>query len=188
MPVSPASVDSDSRDAIANALEELRVRLAQMQRQRAELERSIAAAQEEERLLKRVLALRQGAPPANPEVTQPNSDASANTAAGPERTDVADSPTHPLVQAVIRELASTGRPMHISDLMRLLRDADIQIPGAGTQANLITYLRRDPRLVRPSRGMYGLSAWGLDNMPTTTKSKRRKRRVRAASPAERTET
>jgi hypothetical protein len=86
---------------------------------------------------------------------------------------------HPAVEAVARELASAGRPVHISDLMRLLREAQVQIPGAGTQANLITHLRRDPRLVRPSRGMYGLAAWGLENMPMVAGRKRRRRRVRS---------
>ena len=40
--------------------------------------------------------------------------------------------------------------------MRLLALRKVAIPGAGTQANLITYLRRDQRFVRPSRGMYAL--------------------------------
>jgi hypothetical protein len=71
--------------------------------------------------------------------------------------------------------------------MRLLREAEVQIPGAGTQANLITHLRRDPRFVRPSRGMYGLSEWGLENMPTPTRRKRRRKRVRVTLPNKRTE-
>jgi hypothetical protein len=85
-----------------------------------------------------------------------------------------------LLQAVIDELSSSGRPMHISDLMRLLALGKVVIPGAGTQANLITYLRRDPRFVRASRGMYALAEWGIDAMPPTRRRKRRKRgRARA---------
>jgi hypothetical protein len=82
-----------------------------------------------------------------------------------------------LLDIIIGELSAAGRPLHISDLMRLLRDRNIAIPGAGNQANLITYLRRDGRLVRPSRGMYALSAWGLENMPVHASKKRRIRMV-----------
>jgi len=77
--------------------------------------------------------------------------------------------------AVIDELVVTGRPIHLSELMRLLDVRNIAIPGAGTQANLIAHLRRDPRLVRPSRGMYGLAAWGLENMAPTQRTVRKKR-------------
>jgi hypothetical protein len=71
-------------------------------------------------------------------------------------------------------------------LVRLLCQRGIPIPGAGTQANLITHLRRDPRLVRPSRGMYGLSVWGLENMPTGLRQ-RRKKRLRATATGSRKE-
>jgi hypothetical protein len=91
------------------------------------------------------------------------------------------------VEVVVRELAAAGRPVHISDLIRRLREQRVQIPGAGTQANLITHLRRDQRVVRPSRGMYALAAWGLENMPVTTSRKRRRKRVRSTAATGRTD-
>jgi hypothetical protein len=51
------------------------------------------------------------------------------------------------------------RPLHISELMRLLADQGVSLPGGGAQANFITYLRRDERFVRPARGMYALAEW-----------------------------
>jgi hypothetical protein len=173
---------------ILQALDEARARISRAEHDRAELDRVLAGAREEEQLLARLLALRRGATPANAEAGSAGPEHQTNTA---EQTRIgatdADS-KNPAVQAVVQELAAAGRPLHISDLMRLLRDRQVQIPGAGTQANLITHLRRDPRLVRPSRGMYGLSAWGLENMPATTHRKRRKRRGRSTASPARTET
>jgi hypothetical protein len=117
--------------------------------------------------LERLLALRQGQPVA----AQPGLI---------ERRAVADANDRPAVQAVIDELTAAGRPVHISELMRLLRAKEVAIPGSGTQANLITHLRRDARFVRPSRGMYGLAAWGLEGM-TASRRRRRRKRVRVTA-------
>jgi hypothetical protein len=87
----------------------------------------------------------------------------------------------PAVQAVFEELTAAGRPLHISELMRLLHERKVPIPGSGMQANLITHLRRDDRLVRPSRGMYGLTAWGLQAMPATQRTRRKRRRTRVTA-------
>jgi hypothetical protein len=176
-----------SETTIANALEAIRARISHLDRQRAELERALGAAREEERLLLRLLALRRGiAPEANAQA-MPGEGPDNFSAKESTRIERAEEADHPAVQAVLRELAGAGRPLHLSELMRLLRERQVQIPGAGTQANLITHLRRDPRLVRPSRGMYGLSAWGLENMPTTTRQKRRRKRVRSKAATKRTE-
>jgi len=167
---------------IKHSLEGIQARIASAEKERAELDRVIMAAREEERLLLRLLALRRGAAPEQddrpPRETPPTN---GSKPAGSE--DV----KHPVVHAVVRELAAAGRPLHISDLMRLLHDAGVPIPGAGTQANLISHLRRDPRLVRPSRGMYGLSTWGLENMRIGTQRKRRKKRVSSGSTMARNE-
>ena len=178
-------MDPMTEGVIANALQEIQARISRAEHERAELDRAIAAAREEEQLLLRLLALRRGIPAA-----EDGSVVGQIAQADPEQprsTDTDERSKHPAVYAVVRELAQAGRPLHISDLMRILREAQVQIPGAGTQANLITHLRRDPRLVRPSRGMYGLSAWGLENMPTTSHRKRRRRRARSAAATERTE-
>lgn len=163
---------------ITKALKEVRDAIARAEHERAELDRSIAAGHEEERLLLRILGLRRGDAPSDHTATLTESE----TVAGTIRrvSELRDGPVtkHPALQAVVGELAAAGRPLHISDLMRLLREAHVQVPGKGTQANLIAHLRRDQRIVRPSRGMYGLSAWGLENMPTTVGQKRHRKRVR----------
>ncbi len=176
-----------SDESIASALGAVRERLAKIERERAELERTSAVTREEERLLDRLLSLRRGGVRSF-EVTAASvatSDTSL-TFAVPEVLALGKS-KHPVVQAIVDELAAAGRPVHISDLMRNLRDRSVRIPGSGTQANLISYLRRDSRLVRPSRGMYGLAVWGLENMPTT-KGRRRKRRMRVKADDGRGET
>jgi hypothetical protein len=168
---------------IVKALQEVRDRISHAEHHRAELDRAIKAAREEERLLLRILALRRGDTGEGQNPAVPENDL--------EKRDFehegllhGENSKHSSLQAVVRELAVAGRPLHISDLMRRLREAGIQIPGAGTQANLITHLRRDTRIVRPSRGMYGLLAWGMENMPTTTRKRRRRRIVRAKAAKE----
>ena len=174
-----------NEELIERALEIVRERLSKSEQERAELDRAITAAREEERLLLRLLALRKGAEPAEGGATTAAYVGSATGMENPHETDDIANSKHPAVQAVIRELATAGRSLHISELMRLLHDKHVPIPGAGTQANLITHLRRDPRLVRPSRGMYALAAWGLENMPATVRRKKRKRRVRSSIARER---
>jgi hypothetical protein len=181
------NLDDMTEDVITKALEGVRVRISRAENDRTELVRVITAAREEERLLLRLLALRRGAAPTEDGAPLLVHDGETRTTKPMRPTKTAEDPRHPAVQAVVRELAGAGRPLHISDLMRLLGEAQVEIPGAGTQANLITHLRRDPRLVRPSRGMYALSAWGLENMPTTTHPKRRRKRVRSAASTKRTE-
>lgn len=170
---------------IAKALQDVRNRISRAEQDRADLDRVITAAREEERLLLRLLALRRGDPPKE-EMATPEGNALSNGSLT-ERTPISDrgNSTHPVLQAVVSELSAAGQPIHISDLMRRLRKARVEIPGAGTQANLIAHLRRDPRIVRPSRGMYGLLGWGLENMPMPLPRKRRRRRVRARVTMER---
>jgi hypothetical protein len=169
-----------------STLEEVRARISRAEHERAQLERAVTAAREEERLLLRLLALRRGAAPTQAEASVVSQEPEIGLPEPVGSITTAENARHPAVQAVVQELAAAGRPLHISDLMRILHDAQVKIPGAGTQANLITHLRRDPRLVRPSRGMYGLSAWGLENMPTTIHRKRRRKRVRSAAATKRT--
>jgi hypothetical protein len=153
-----------SEEDIAKALEAARTLVARAEQERSALDRTIAAAREEQRLLERLLALRQGLPVGAQPVP----------IAGGEGTPTIADTERPAVQAVIEELTAAGRPVHISELMRLLRARQVPIPGSGTQANLITHLRRDARFVRPSRGMYGLAAWGLESMMAPRRRRRRK--------------
>jgi hypothetical protein len=70
-------------------------------------------------------------------------------------------PMHPVVREVVRELREAGRPLHISELMDRLQGRGVRIPGRGEPANVIAHLSRDPHIVRPSRGIYGLAEWNL---------------------------
>lgn len=160
---------------IARALETVRARIASAERDRAGLDRSLAIAREEERLLQRLLALRRGETVNVEERQEVVQEIAARAGKGIDGKS-------PVIKAAIEELSSAGHPVHVSELMRLLSRKGVQVPGAGTQANLITYLRRDERIVRPSRGMYALAIWGLENMPTKPSRRRRKRmRVTAVS-------
>jgi hypothetical protein len=84
--------------------------------------------------------------------------------------------SHPAVVAAIAELEKAGRPLHISELMEALRGDDVPIPGSGQPANLIAHLTRNPEVVRPSRGMYALASWGLDEQQKVRPAVRRRMR------------
>ena len=174
--------DALSEEAIVRALEGVRARAAKTESQRADLERAIATIQEEERLLQRLLDVRRGvvAESINQEKEAKHDKTPSGSKASSALLPVSAS-KHPAVQAVIDELATASRPLHISELMRLLRERRVTIPGAGTQANLITHLRRDVRLVRTSRGMYGLSTWGIESMKPSRRVRRRRKRLRATA-------
>jgi hypothetical protein len=81
-----------------------------------------------------------------------------------------------LLNAVVEILEARGEPMQIQDLMAAVRERQIPIPGQGAQANLIAHISRDPRVVRPRRGFYGLAAWGLKDTTPAPRSSRRRRR------------
>lgn len=168
-----------SDETIAEALRAARERAANAERDRANLERTISAAREEERLLQRLLSLRKGEQPAAEDDPPAEAPVKLAPAAVPTKTTATKAESaHPAVQAVVDELSAGKAPLHISDLMRRLAEKNVQIPGSGTQANLISHLRRDKRLVRPSRGMYALAEWGLEAMPAG-KRRRRRRKHRA---------
>lgn len=167
-----------SDEAIVKAIEIARDRAAKAERQRADLDRTIAMAQEEERLLCRLLDVRRGVS-TREEVKH---EGLSSVAGAPSSASLSvNGSKHSAVQAVIDELIAATRPLHISELMRLLRDRSVTIPGAGTQANLITHLRRDARLVRTSRGMYGLSDWGIESMKPSRRVRKRRKRIRATA-------
>jgi len=175
MTASGEGVFTMSEEAITGALEATRTRLARAEKDREELDRSIATAREEMRLLEQLLTLRREG------VGSGSSEGHAVQPVGPRTSAGREKNKHQAITAVIRELEAVGRPVHISELMRLLREKEVEIPGAGTQANLISHLRRDDRLVRPSRGMYGLAAWGLQSMVSGRRKRRRRKRMRATS-------
>lgn len=166
---------SMTEDVIVAALEGARKRASLAEQERASLDRAIAAAREEERLLEGLLALRKdGVSGGSVPVV-----VSSGLSSGYSKTGSS------VVQVVVEELETAGRPLHISELMRLLQDRNVQIPGSGTQANLITHLRRDTRVVRPSRGMYALATSGLQNMPVSRRRRRRRTHIHSTKNQER---
>jgi hypothetical protein len=167
---SPASL---STDVLLKAMEEAKANEARLHKQIEEMQRRLARTQEEAKILTKLIALRSGKTPGEPA----NETIQVSPTAPPSAITVPKS-GHNALEAVIAILEEANRPVHISDLMRLLGDKNVQIPGSGTQANLISHLRRDRRIVRPSRGMYGLAAWGLTEMASQAKRRRRRRRSR----------
>lgn len=159
-----------SFEILTGALETLRSRIKALEGEVSAVSREIAKAKEEERLILKLLALRE-AVSENLEAQSPGDQAPRFQNGKPDT----------LPSAVTTILEETGRPVHISEVMRLLRERQVQIPGKGSQANLITYLRRNNRIVRPSRGMYALAEWGLPNMPVLAKRRRRRRRRKSTT-------
>jgi len=154
-----------SREALVQAIASAQERAQSLKMKIAELERALTSTEQEEELLQRLLSLREGK--IGSEVTAgrlPQSKKSADV-------------RHPVVEQVLAILEKAGHPVHISELMRTLADAGAEIPGAGTQANLISHLRREPMIVRPSRGVYALAAWGFKEMAAKKGGARRRRRA-----------
>jgi len=166
--ISPASL---SANVLIRAMEEAKASEARLHKQIEEMQKRLASTQEEVKILTRLIALRSGKASGEPI----NEIASVSPVVPPSAIAVPKSGFSALA-AVIAFLEEANRPVHISELMRLLGEKNVQIPGSGTQANLISYLRRDKRIVRPSRGMYGLATWGLTEMASQAMRRRRRRR------------
>lgn len=165
----PNVLDEDSLSA---ALDAVRERARVIEARLAQLEQAAVKARREEHLLEGLLALRR------------NSD--AVTASGPVFSSVevngAADGSKDVVGATIGILEASGRPMHISELKALLEKRGVRIPGKGTQANLIARLRRDDRIARAARGMYGLKALGVEEyQPKKRRRTRARKKTRARS-------
>lgn len=163
----PHVLDDDALRAAADAA----ARKGQIAEARSEQYAELAAqARQEEEAYLQILRLRNDDGAMEPV---------ASSTARASRSVPSNVVVHPVIAASISVLRSENRPLHIGELMRTLREREVEIPGSGEQANLISYLRRDNRIVRPSRGVYALREWGLKDMQprkrTKTKRGRRKR-------------
>ncbi len=134
------------------ALGKMRARLAQLERNRNALTRQITVAQEEERLLLRLLALSRG----ERGTTGSSPEARRQSVVGKR------SVGREAVQAAVQAMSVVGRPLSIAAITKLLREQKVQIPGAGQSRNLGRHLRDDPRFVRIQRGTYALVEWIRD--------------------------
>ena len=156
-----------SLGVIERALDAARSRRKEIEAQSKELERAAALALQEESLLADLVAIRRG-----------KSDVNRGLATvryvGPAAAERVQS-SHPVVDEVLNILEQEARPVHISQVMRVLRDRQIDIPGSGTQANVISHLARDGRISRPSRGMYALAASDLAHEERKPEKASRKR-------------
>jgi hypothetical protein len=160
--------DGLSRDLVEAALEECEERTRQAQTQIDHWQDVLARARQEAHLLKELLSLKNG----------------AVLSADPYRRDEFPAGArHRSCERTVELLGESGRPIHISEIMRLLQQEGVELPGAGTQANLISHLTRDARIFRPARGMYGLTGWDIAaNLPRPARRrKNRKTRTRTSA-------
>lgn len=139
------------------ALDASLARVSALEEQIATKVREMEEAKSEADLIRQLLRVRRGG--------GRDADAGAETPAAP---------THPVVREVVKELKEAGRPLHISELMDRLHARGVRVPGQGKAANVIAHLSRDPLIVRPSRGIYGLAEWNLP-VPTAPSTRRRVR-------------
>jgi hypothetical protein len=169
-----------TEDLLAEALAAAHQRRDEIEQQIAQLTGERDVARREIELLEELLAVRRG------EAVSPRSfgeaDARARRAAPRRR-----GRTQPVVVAAIAELEEVGRPLHISELMQSLQNRGVRIPGSGQQANLIAHLTREPQIVRPSRGMYALASWGIEEKPKVKPAVRRRVRGRSKTATRRSE-
>jgi hypothetical protein len=95
------------------------------------------------------------------------------------------SPTSPgdfngsVTEALASILLEAGHPLHISQVKERFLSLGLTIPGRGNESNLLSYIVRDPRFVRVSKGTYTLeagAALGPASTPVKRASKGRKKR------------
>lgn len=99
--------------------------------------------------------------------------ATADTAATP-KDPPARTTTSDLENAVEEILNAAGEPLHISNIRAALVAQGVPIPGRGDDANIIVRLRRYPdRFTRTARGTYGLAQWGIPELASKTRKRRR---------------
>src|SRR5580692_422429 len=123
--VGESTKESLPTEILSEALRDAHRRINVCEAEIADLARELDKFREEERLLKKLLTLRNG------EAVKIEGDPDAT--AGREHLDKLSAKEITL-SAVIEVLRETGKPVHISELMRVLRDRNIPIPGSGSQA------------------------------------------------------
>lgn len=86
----------------------------------------------------------------------------------------ARSATSDLEDAVEEILRAASTPLHISAIRDALVARGVPIPGRGDDANIIVRLRRfEDRFTRTARGTYGLAEWGIPELKSSTRKRRR---------------
>jgi hypothetical protein len=93
-----------------------------------------------------------------------------------------DGQLHPVEAAALEVLREHGEPIHVSEIRAELLRRAIPIPGKGTDANVIVYLSRNPRVCRGGRGLYALKEWGLPAVPRRHRRSTTGKRTRSHKP------
>ena len=89
-----------------------------------------------------------------------------------------------LADTAYQLLAETRQEYHYQELAAELQLRGVHIPGKEPANNLVSHIHRDPRFIRPKRGVYGLAEWypkGTASVGTRRRRKRRKSRARASA-------
>ena len=87
-----------------------------------------------------------------------------------------------LANAAYELLVQTKKEYHYEQLATELQLRGVHIAGKEPAKNLVAHIHRDPRFVRPKRGVYGLKEWypkGTASVGTRRGRKRAKPRPRA---------
>lgn len=155
-------------EEIEIALDRIKSRVNDTEKQIAILEDTLVKAKKEQHLLEALASLRRGEQ-SSTEYTDLKrlSILSDEVPFSQSSNSVAD--------AAVAALKDQERPMHIGEIMTVMKDQKVKLPGQGTQANLISCLTRDDRIMRTARGIYALSEWGLEEMHVPKRGSRKKR-------------
>lgn len=166
-------------EEIEAALEAAKNLVRAIEEQIAALEEKLVSTKREQHLLEELVAIRRGKEPAKP-YSRPRVPSLVSDSTLLEHTG------DDVVDAAVAVLQDHESPMHIGELMTVLQDRNVRLPGQGTQANLISRLSRDERIIRTARGIYALRKWGLEEMPVSKRrsGKNAKRRRRPKSDGE----
>jgi len=169
--------------SISRALEDATNRAKEAKAHLDDARRQERVAIEEVELLTRLLALRRGY-----EVESGHEEAGQSSVGAGLQLVAEALPTrrpHEVVEATVDILQETEHPLHISELMRELGERAVPLPGAGAQANVISHISRDRRIVRVSRGIYGLSEWGMASATPARRRATSTKHARTAGESER---
>jgi hypothetical protein len=160
-------------EEIEAALEAVKNQVENAEKQIAVLEETLLRARKEQHLLEGLIALRRREEPAD---GYSESDTGSNTFSLASETVFSEQAHDDVADAAVLVLRDHGEPMRIGELMTVLKDQNVRLPGQGTQANLISRISRDERIIRTSRGVYALREWGLEEIPRSKRGGRRKRK------------
>jgi hypothetical protein len=150
-------VSSLGTDVIRRSIAELENARVGYQAQIQHATDQLDFADRELRLLRELLKMREGAssePKPDGLLIGPNdkrAGAAAPTSIAPQG----------VVEEVVSILAEAGEPLPIRIIFDRLRQKQVALPGQGRMVNVIAAITRADAIVRPARGVYALTGWGM---------------------------